>query len=405
MAQPMAYSTAEGTELAKAAGTLQAGVVDDNAGATSWTADLSSTTSDGTVAVNPDGSFTYTPDASFFGTDNFSYTLTDNLGYTSLPAAVTLTVSAAPPTTTTTATSSTTTTTLTSTATSTTLTSTATTNTTLTSTVTAAPPAPTTTTTTTSTPPRFPPFPDANVTYPNGAIIGFGANSYVFAGGRAFLASAGSLAKLEKVDHAKVLSAPAGAVAPATTAPRAGTTLTTNSVNGGPTIYVAGKDGQLHGFSTLAQFFRDGYDAALVVTVPSLGGLTLGSTAGAAGSALTAFATRADGAVVGSSGTFYVFDGGKAFGIPSPRQLARIQHTDKSQVLVGSVSLADTRAGIAPGVLLSASGGPAKVYVSYQGALYLFKMKLQVANDGYGGTAAVPVPGTGGLGIVYPYSA
>jgi hypothetical protein len=44
------------------------------------------------------------------------------------------------------------------------------------------------------------------------------------------------------------------------------------------------------------------------------------------------------------------------------------------------------------------------VYVSYQGVLYLFKAKAQVANDGYGGTAAVPVPGTGGLSVVSPYS-
>ena len=47
-------------------------------------------------------------------------------------------------------------------------------------------------------------------------------------------------------------------------------------------------------------------------------------------------------------------------------------------------------------MLLSA---PGKVYVSYQGDLYLFKAKAQLAEDGYGGTAAVPVPGTGGLNV------
>ena len=57
-------------------------------------------------------------------------------------------------------------------------------------------------------------------------------------------------------------------------APRPGTLLTTNAVTGNGTIYVSGTDGELHGFSTLGQFFRDGYDAALVVTVPSLDGLS-----------------------------------------------------------------------------------------------------------------------------------
>ena len=36
--------------------------------------------------------------------------------------------------------------------------------------------------------------------------------------------------------------------------------------------------------------------------------------------------------------------------------------------------------------------------------LYLFKTMAQLANDGYGGTAAVPVPGTRGLSVVSPYS-
>ncbi len=53
------------------------------------------------------------------------------------------------------------------------------------------------------------------------------------------------------------------------------------------------------------------------------------------------------------------------------------------------------------GALLSA---PGKVYVSYQGDLYLFKTMAQLADDGYGGTAAVPVAGTGGVSVVSSYS-
>ena len=86
--------------------------------------------------------------------------------------------------------------------------------------------------------------------------------------------------------------------APTSTAPRSGTLLTTRAVNGDATIYFAGTDGELHGFSTGHQLFSDGYDPALVVTVPSLGSLRVGSTAGEEGSAASALATRADGAIV-----------------------------------------------------------------------------------------------------------
>ena len=149
--------------------------------------ELTATATDATVAVFPDGTFTYAPATGFIGTDSFSYTLTDNLGYVSAPATVTVTVGAAPVPTTTTLTS------------------------------TAAPPvvpAPTTTTTTpttTTSPPR--PFPHSGQSYPNGAIVSFAGHDYVFAGGRAFSGSTGELAALEKVDHAKETSAPAG-VAP-----------------------------------------------------------------------------------------------------------------------------------------------------------------------------------------------
>jgi hypothetical protein len=269
------------------------------------------------------------------------------------------------------------------------------------------PPTPATTTTTTtsgtsSAPVRsFAAFPHAQLSYPNGAIISFGSRIYVFAGGHPFTASAGQLAAVEQVDHAKLMAAEPGAVPLVGTPPRPGTLLSTHAVDGNATIFVTGNDGELHGFSTSRQFFRDGYDAALVVTVPTLAGLKVGTTQGVADGSGTALATRADGAIVDSSGTFYVFAGGRAFGISSPAALARVRSSDRANVLRGSVGPVDMAADMVAGVLLSS---PGKVYVSYHGALFPFKTTAQLANDGYKGTAAVPLPGRGGLIVVSPYA-
>ncbi len=64
--------------------------------------------------------------------------------------------------------------------------------------------------------PAPPSFPDAPYSYPNGALVNFRGSYYVFAGGRAFGLTASQLAKLQGVDHAKVLDAPPGALAPTT---------------------------------------------------------------------------------------------------------------------------------------------------------------------------------------------
>jgi hypothetical protein len=294
-------------------------------------------------------------------------------------------------------------TTTTLTPTTTTLTSTTTTLTTTPTTFTPAPPAPatssTTSTTSSSTTTTPKPFPHSSVSYPNGAIVTFGSSHYVFAGGRAFTISSSSLlTAMEKVDPAKVLAAPAGTSAPTSTHPRSGVLLTTRPVNGNVEIYVVGTDGELHGFATSDQFVRDGYDPRLVVTVPSLGGLTVGA---GAGSTLTALATKADGALVKSSGTFYTFAGGKAFGIGTPALLTQVRKTNGAQTLTGSVTSSEKSAAIASGAVLDVAG---KVYVSYQGALYAFRTMTQVASDGYGGTAAVPTPHTGGLTVVSNYT-
>ncbi len=115
----------------------------------------------------------------------------------------------------------------------------------------------------------------------------------------------------------------------------------------------------------------------------------------------SALATRADGAIVDSAGEFYVFAGGRAFAISSSSDLATVQNADDAKVLTGSVGAAQKTAAIASGALLS---DPGKVYVSYSGALFPFKTTAQLDRDGYGGTVAVAVPGTGGLGVTTSYS-
>jgi hypothetical protein len=245
------------------------------------------------------------------------------------------------------------------------------------------------------------PFPDANVTYPNGAIVDFAGTDYVFAGGHPFgIATPAVLAKLQAVDHATVVKAAVGATLP-TTAARAGTLISTNAINGTATIYVVGTDGQLHGFATAAQYLGDGYDPALNVTVPNLGGITVGSTAGVEGTAVTALATAASGAIVNSSGTFYLFDGGKAFGIPTPAALAIVRKSDMATTLTGAVTTADTSAAIATGTLITVSGA---VYVANVGDLFPFKSMAQFDADGYAGTASVTSPNLGGLAVVTGYS-
>ena len=121
------------------------------------------------------------------------------------------------------------------------------------------------------------PFPHALITYPNGSIIKFSGQDYVLAGGHTFeITSSKFLAALQKVDRAAVVPAAAGAKAPSGT-PRQGTLLFTRPVNGAATIYVVGTDGELHGLVSPTQFKHDGYDPALVVTVPSLSDLKSGA--------------------------------------------------------------------------------------------------------------------------------
>lgn len=246
-------------------------------------------------------------------------------------------------------------------------------------------------------------FPDANATYPNGALVSFSGTVYVFAGGHAFaVPSSKALAALQKVDPATVQTAAPGASVP-TRLPRPGTLISTGPVNGNWAIWAVGDDGELHGFASPKQFHADGYDAALTVTVPNFGGVVQGETVGKAGAALSALATSADGAIVSSYGTYYVFAGGRAFGVPSPAKLAALRAADRATPLSGTVSTAQVGAKVADGTVLTVLGGGA-VYVASGGNLFPFKAMSQLDEDGYGGTAAVPVPTTGGLIVEFPYS-
>jgi hypothetical protein len=241
--------------------------------------------------------------------------------------------------------------------------------------------------------------PQANLTYPNGAIVNFSGTDYVIAGGHAFgVASSSALTALEKVDHATVVTAPSGAIPPSS-GPRAGTLLSTAPVNGDSTVYVVGTDGELHSFASTAQLTAFGYDPEMVVPVASVAGLTIGAVAGVLGSAVSALATSADGAIVDSSGSYYIFVGGRAFAIPGPAALATVQASDVAKVLFGTVPSALVTATIANGALLDLSG---VLYVSYNGDLWQFESEPQLVQEGYGGTAPVPVPNTGGIAVEGP---
>ena len=159
---------------------------------------------------------------------------------------------------------------------------------------------------------------------------------------------------------------------------------------------MVGTDGQLHGFATPKQFGAGGFNGALVVTVTNLGGLKIGSTEGALGASGNALATSADGAIVLSGSDYFTFAAGRAFNITTGAELNTIKKTNKATIIKGTVTAAQKSASVASGVLLTVAG---PVYVTYQGQVWPFKTMTQLHNTGYGGTAAVPVPSTGGLTV------
>lgn len=245
-----------------------------------------------------------------------------------------------------------------------------------------------------------PTFPDAATTYPNAGIIDFAGTYYVFAGGHAFgFATVKQLTNVQTVDHATVQTAATGVTVPVTP-PRVGTLI---NVYGNSTIYVVGSDGDLHGFASPTQLLQGGFDGADVITVPNMGGLQLSSTTvGGLGTGGTALALTSDGAVVNDSGTFYVFAGGRAFGVPTPAALTAILTGNPySTPQTGTVASTATTTPIANGVIVTIKG---TVYVSSAGELWPFKSMTHLDADGYGGTPSIIVPGAGGLTLVSTYT-
>lgn len=250
--------------------------------------------------------------------------------------------------------------------------------------------------TTTTVP--LPAFPGAAESYPNGAIVRFSGSYYVLAGGRAFPVPS---AQLKTFSGAQVVpvDAPAGAEPPTDAPLRPGTLLVSRGSSHDRAVYVVGTDGRLYGFASPAQFQKLGFDRALVVRVPSLAGLAVSSTS-AAGAHVDALSTRSDGAIVVSRGTYFVFGGGRAFSVPDAAALAALQKADVAQPLTGTVGPAV--APLADGVVLSVRN--VGVCVTYHGRLFPYRSMTQLLTEGYGGTAAVSVPGLGGLRLVQQYS-
>ncbi len=245
--------------------------------------------------------------------------------------------------------------------------------------------------------------PNAAATWPSGGLINCSGTIYVGAGGSARgVPSQTVMNKILSVNHAQVQKCLPGTVA-SVAPPRVGTLMSTAVVNGNHTIYVVGTDGQLHGFSTPKQYKSFGYDPAVNVTVPNLTGLTIGSTVGVEGAAANACSTSADGTIAVTSPTYYVFAGGRAFGIPTQSRLTQIRKTNTAVMLTCPISTTQTGHTIASGVLITLiATSPATVYVSNVGNIFGFPTEHQLMVMGYGGTPSVAVPNLGGLSVVKP---
>jgi len=242
-----------------------------------------------------------------------------------------------------------------------------------------------------------PAFPNASVTYPDGAIVNFGGTYYLFAGGHPFgIPTLAVLTSIQVIDHAVVLTAAAGATPPVTS-PLLGTTII---VYNNPTIYVVGTSG-LNGFSTPAQFLSDGYDPADVITVPNFGGLSVGATVGSVGTGDNVIGTAANGAIIDSSGTFYVVAGGRACGIATPTQLAGVQAGDQATPLVGAVPSAWTTSTMENGTVVTVNS---VVFVADGGDLFELKSPTQLAADGLGGTPSIVLGNYCGMPVVTNYT-
>jgi flagellar basal body L-ring protein FlgH len=242
-----------------------------------------------------------------------------------------------------------------------------------------------------------PAFPKASVTYPEGGIVDFGGTYYLFAGGHAFgIPTLAVLASIQVIDHAVVLTAATGATPPVTS-PLLGTEII---VYNNPTIYVVGTSG-LNGFATPAQFLGDGYDPADVITVPNFGGLSVGATVGSVGTGDNVIGTASNGALIDSSGEFFVVAGGRACGIPSLPALANVQAGDQATPLVGAVPSSWTTSVMENGTLVTVNSA---VFEADGGDLFELKAPSQLAADGLGGTPSLVLANYCGMPVVTSYT-
>ena len=226
-------------------------------------------------------------------------------------------------------------------------------------------------------------FPTAAVSYPNGAFVQSSGQIDVIAGGYGFgIPTAAVYAQIAANDASTVVDG----TFPTATAPRAGTLI---QVAGSAGIWVVGTDGKLYQFSTPAQFLGDGYSPMQVVTVPSAGGLTVGT-----GTPPSAALTMADGSIQNFGGTLYVFDGGQAFGIPNLADAAAIIAATGATPIVGSGS-APMAGTIANGSVLTVLG-TTNVYVTSGGTAYL-ATGTNLTTNGYTTMYAVTVPSLGSM--------
>ncbi len=228
-------------------------------------------------------------------------------------------------------------------------------------------------------------FPTAAMSYPNGAFVQSSAGQIdVIAGGYGFgIPTMSSYSAIAATDSSTVV---AGSE-PMATAPRAGTLI---QVVGSAGIWVVGTNGMIYQFSSMSQFLADGYSPMQVVVVPSSGGLTVGT-----GVPPTAATTLADGSIQNFGGTLYVYDGGQAFGIPTPAAAASIEASTGSMVITGAGST-PASANIADGSILQTVGSGG-IYVTSAGTAYQFSSVSQLTSNGYTGMYTVMVPSLGSL--------
>jgi hypothetical protein len=149
-------------------------------------------------------------------------------------------------------------------------------------------------------------------------------------------------------------------------------------VAGKATIWVVGTTGNVYSFNSPSNFTASGYNPKNVIVVNNLAGLIPAS-----GFAPTAAVTFADDALLqGSKGGVYLMEGGTAFPVTTPTQLASIQQWDKAKIIAGTVTAVNTNQAALHSVLVQVIGTKG-VYVIYGGVAYTILSPTILFADGY----------------------